>query len=345
MALTPSEKLGALSTPRTDFIRELLKSHVSDDTLGGPSISWEMSRGADFRCVAQAVYCMEKWASDPDEVKNQGSLAQLEKWLAASQEVEEDMKIQVRETFDIFVRLVTTPKYSGPFHEYKKVSPAEIMCIALLIFVHGVLPPVHLQLTRRELSTSITKMRYSVRQDHADVRMNVRVGKTLVDFIKRIKEKEPESQKPTKSKRKRVYKDEEQVYKDEEQEDEEVEQQLRAVKLSPSRRKPPLTPAVSTSFPASLPGVGQETPASDMSAPRKKKKIVSLPTTSSPRKASSSSEAFRAHIPISPASSRNGTLSADRDAEMDRVAPSGPSATHYRGSNDTQMSDGTSTRF
>lgn len=40
----------------------------------------------------------------------------------ASQEVEEDMKIQVRETFDIFVRLVTTPKYSGPFHEYKKVS-------------------------------------------------------------------------------------------------------------------------------------------------------------------------------------------------------------------------------
>lgn len=82
MALTPSEKLGALSTSRTDFIREILQSHVSETTLGGPSIAWEMSRGSDFRCISQAIYCMDKWASDPDEVKNQGSLSQVEKWLA-----------------------------------------------------------------------------------------------------------------------------------------------------------------------------------------------------------------------------------------------------------------------
>lgn len=80
MALKPSEKLGVLSTIRTGFIRDLLKNYVTDDTLG--SIPWETSRGGDMRCFSHAVYCMERWSENPEEVKDHGTLAKMEKWLA-----------------------------------------------------------------------------------------------------------------------------------------------------------------------------------------------------------------------------------------------------------------------
>lgn len=189
-------------------------------------------------------------------------------------------------------------------------------------------------------------MRHHVRKDHADVRMNVRVGKTLVDFIKHIEDKETEStQKSTstsKSKRKRLYVDED--------DDAEVEKQLQAVKLgTSSRRKPQPTPAVSAPY--------EEAMAPPSLSPKKKKKSISkaasttsVPTTSSlkvdrDRPVLSPSEAFRAHIPLSPVSSGNGTRSADRDTGLDDFRMIGPSeSSAQNGSSDVQMADITGAR-
>ncbi|KAH7873913.1 uncharacterized protein C8R40DRAFT_335975 [Lentinula edodes] len=160
--LKNSEKLGATSTNRTIFIRSLLERYVTAETLC--AIPWKTSRGVDNLCFSHAVYCMAKWSIDPEEVKDHRSLKVLGEWLAGSQEIADDVKSQVHEAYDIFVRLATSPKYSAPFHKQKKVSPVEMIFIPLLIFVHGVLPSKELRYNLRELCAHIASMRRSRRR-------------------------------------------------------------------------------------------------------------------------------------------------------------------------------------
>ncbi|KAJ3786198.1 hypothetical protein GGU10DRAFT_311458 [Lentinula aff. detonsa] len=303
IALKPSEKLGAISTPRSAFIRRLLVQYVTEDTLG--NIPWATSRGGDFRCFSHAVFCMEKWSSDPDEVKDHGALSHMEKWLAGPNNIAKGMEKQIREVYDIFVKLATTAKYSAPFKmEYKKVSPAEMVFIPLLIFVHAVLPPEELRYSRRELSTAITNMRRTVRQYYHDVRMNTRVGKFLVEFIKKMETKEferdPEPVKPAKIKRKRNYK---------------TEEDERPLSTGPSHRTlmTPVTPT--TSF-TEL-NIANPDPLSTASAPKKRKQTSSTTTgfnASPPAQRplpSTQMATFQTHIPLSPTSS--GSHTADHD--------------------------------
>ncbi|KAJ3873032.1 hypothetical protein F5051DRAFT_456244 [Lentinula edodes] len=185
--LKNSEKLGATSTNRTIFIRSLLERYVTAEMLC--AIPWKTSRGVDNLCFSHAVYCMAKWSIDPEEVKDHRSLKVLGEWLAGSQEIADDVKSQVHEAYDIFVRLATSPKYSAPFHKQKKVSPVEMIFIPLLIFVHGVLPSKELRYNLRELCAHIASMRRSVREHFRDVCSNLRVGKFLTNFIKNIEKK------------------------------------------------------------------------------------------------------------------------------------------------------------
>ncbi|KAJ4482314.1 hypothetical protein J3R30DRAFT_3699743 [Lentinula aciculospora] len=307
MPLKPSEKLGVISTSRTVFIRDLLRRYVTDETLG-KAISWTTSRGGDFRCFAHAVYCMERWCSDPEEVKDHGTIDKVTKWLAGPHEIADNVKAHIHEAYDIFVRLATTPKYSAPLKEYKKVSPAEMIFIPLLIFVHGVLPPEELRYTRRELCAEIKRMRHSVRQQYDDIRMNTRIGKFLIDCIRRIEAKEPEPVSPAKIKRKRVYKQEE-----------EDDEQRSANTYS---RQKPLTPDTPTMSSADL---DMTAPSSSTSALKKRKKTSSTtnelhgpspsqqPSTSLLQKTdwNNQADSFQPRIPLSPTSS--GTHSTDRD--------------------------------
>ncbi|KAJ4500973.1 hypothetical protein C8R41DRAFT_862654 [Lentinula lateritia] len=185
--LKNSEKLGATSTNRTIFIRSLLERYVTAETLC--AIPWKTSRGVDNLCFSHAVYCMAKWSIDPEEVKDHRSLKVLGEWLAGSQEIADDVKSQVHEAYDIFVRLATSPKYSALFHKQKKVSPVEMIFIPLLIFVHGVLPSKELRYNLRKLCAHIASMRRSVREHFREVCSNLRVGKFLTNFIKNIEKK------------------------------------------------------------------------------------------------------------------------------------------------------------
>ncbi|KAJ4001634.1 hypothetical protein F5050DRAFT_1722132 [Lentinula boryana] len=303
IALKPSEKLGAISTPRSAFIRNLLARYVTEHTLG--NIPWATSRGGDFRCFSHAVFCMEKWSSDPEEVKDHGALPHMEKWLAGSNDIAKGMKKQIEDVYDIFVKLATTAKYSAPFKmEYKKVSPAEMVFIPLLIFVHAVLPPEGLRYSRRELSTAITNMRRTVRQYYHDVRMNTRVGKFLVEFIKKMEKKEPERDpepaKPAKIKRKRNYK---------------TEEDEQPLSTGPSHRTlmTPVTPT--TSF--SELNIANPDPSSTATAPKKRKQNSSTTTgfiaSPPPQQPLPSTQmaTFQTHIPLSPTSS--GSHTADHD--------------------------------
>ncbi|KIK69699.1 hypothetical protein GYMLUDRAFT_254990 [Collybiopsis luxurians FD-317 M1] len=259
MALTPSEKLSALSTARTVFIRSLLKIYVSDAALG--KLPWDTARGADFRVFSHAVYCMEMWSSNPDEVKTHGTLQQVEKWLAGADDLAEDLKAQIRETFDIFVKMVTSPKYSEPLFKYKKVSPTEMIFIPLLIFIHGVFPSSESQLTRRELCVQISDLRSFVRENNTDVRMNARIGKSLMEFIKRIEPEATPKVPAVKGKRKR--------------EEADVEQSRAPLQSNSSARRTLLTPETPTLSSASSTAHPSDDTSSAVVGPKRKKKVSS----------------------------------------------------------------------
>ncbi|ESK94278.1 hypothetical protein Moror_8263 [Moniliophthora roreri MCA 2997] len=83
VALTPAEKLQAISTPRADFIRGLLNRYNTDQTLGHPDISWDKERARDYHVFALAVYSLDKWKSNnKDKNLALAGIAQIEKWLS-----------------------------------------------------------------------------------------------------------------------------------------------------------------------------------------------------------------------------------------------------------------------
>ena len=147
-----------------------------DGWLGGDSLDWDRSRGSDFRCVSQAIYCMEKISNSLKGV----TILQLEKWLNLQDPLSSDFKAKISDSYRIFAELVQDKKLNKVFKKPAKVSPVEFTTIGLLVFVHKD------TLTMAQLSEAIAKMREDVRATYVDIRMNSRVIKTMIDFIKSL---------------------------------------------------------------------------------------------------------------------------------------------------------------
>ncbi|PCH34561.1 hypothetical protein WOLCODRAFT_78807 [Wolfiporia cocos MD-104 SS10] len=177
MALTPAEKLQAISSPRANLIRDLLSRYVHDGLAA--ALDWEVSRGADFRCLTHVVYNIEKWSTSPTFP----GMVQLQKMMQQPNEPEEKFVSQVHQTFQVFLMLAQDPRYSAAFRlaDVKKLAPVEFIAIATLIHVHKY------KLTPAQLAEAIVLMRRTVRADEVDIRMNSRVNKQFVDFIKDLK--------------------------------------------------------------------------------------------------------------------------------------------------------------
>ncbi|KAJ3993775.1 hypothetical protein F5050DRAFT_1576977, partial [Lentinula boryana] len=186
VALSSAEKLRVLNTRRAKFINELKVLFVTEQGLAAPSFRWERSRGADYRCLAQAVYVISKWGTDrSSSLKNAGTLPQVERWLEDDTEpVPDEFSSVIKETFSILVELTAKEEYSAPFSMYAKVSPVEIIGISVLIYAHSVIAPIGEKLNLTELSAAFSKMRQDVRREHKDIRLNDRVGKTIISFVK-----------------------------------------------------------------------------------------------------------------------------------------------------------------
>ncbi|KAJ3983370.1 hypothetical protein F5890DRAFT_1475390 [Lentinula detonsa] len=186
VALSSAEKLRVLNTRRAKFINELKDLFVTERGLAAPSFPWERSRGADYRCLAQAVYVISKWGTDRSSaLKNAGTLPQVERWLEDDTDpVPDEFSSVIKETFSILVELTAKEEYSAPFSMYAKVSPVEIIGISVLIYAHSVIAPTGEKLNLTELSAAFSKMRQDVRREHKDIRLNDRVGKTIIGFVK-----------------------------------------------------------------------------------------------------------------------------------------------------------------
>lgn len=183
MALTPAEKLQVVNAPRSLFVRELtnkyLKSDSKDDAASGKtSITWDRSRAQDFRCFTQALMIIDKPGGAVNSI---GTLSAAKKWLSDRSEVTPAFRKEVIETLRTFEALLDE-EYAdrGAFTDPPKVAPIEIICIIALISFYKD------KLTMEELSDAIRDMRADVRQKHEDVRMNSRIGKTMMTYIHNI---------------------------------------------------------------------------------------------------------------------------------------------------------------
>ncbi|KAL0957593.1 hypothetical protein HGRIS_001377 [Hohenbuehelia grisea] len=132
-SLSHAEKLQVINTPRAAFVRELLTQFVNENNgLGGGALNWDRGRGADFRCVAQSVYCIARY---PSGIRNVGTMPQLKKWLSASDALPGVTMDMIRETYRVFVQLVSDKMVNRVFHEPKKIAPLEFICIPILIAI------------------------------------------------------------------------------------------------------------------------------------------------------------------------------------------------------------------
>ncbi|KAF8823621.1 hypothetical protein HHX47_DHR9000488 [Lentinula edodes] len=168
MALSTAEKLRVRSTRHAKFINELRELYVTESGLAAPSFRWDRSRDADYRCLAQAVYALSKWGPERDTaLKTTGTLSQVEKWLDDdTSPMPGEFTNQVKQAFSILV------------------SPMEIIGVVILIYVHSIIATPFEKLTLAELSAAVAQMRQDVRQEHKDIRLNDRVGKTIVAYVK-----------------------------------------------------------------------------------------------------------------------------------------------------------------
>jgi hypothetical protein len=156
------EKLQVINSSRATFIRELQTTHLKEDGwLGGDSLDWDRSRGSDFRCISQAIFCMEKFLGNLKGV----TMIQLEKWLNLQDPFRSNFKSKISDSYRIFAELVQDRKLNKVFKKPAKVSPVEFTTIGLLVFVHKD------TLTMAQLSEAIAKMRDDVRATYVDIRM------------------------------------------------------------------------------------------------------------------------------------------------------------------------------
>ncbi|KAG2113581.1 uncharacterized protein F5147DRAFT_571533 [Suillus discolor] len=194
MALTPAEKLQVINTPMSSFVRQLEAEYFGQDKpLGGDALDWDRSRGGDFRCIAQALYCISKYPS----LQSVGTVLQIEKWLhnpvrrtkSKKKESDDDEDLTkdeiylscIHDTFRVFSQLVSDPELCSTFLQSGwRISPVEFITICLLISVEKD------KLQLRALADKLARMREAVREEHVDIRMNARVAKTLLDFVKGI---------------------------------------------------------------------------------------------------------------------------------------------------------------
>ncbi|KAG8824867.1 hypothetical protein FRC19_000921 [Serendipita sp. 401] len=168
MPLSSAEKMAAILSERSRFVRELQK-RVS---AGWPSkVSMSNDRNRLFQSVGHIVYAVEnfpKWTSP--------SNMQLEKWLREEQPMMNEEGLT--EDIDIILQIARA-------HADVAFSVAIASKLAPIEFIYSTLL-VHLYkktLTHAQLAKAISDTRRAIRREHADIRSNSRVSAAFQTYI------------------------------------------------------------------------------------------------------------------------------------------------------------------
>ena len=100
----------------------------NDDPGLGKRIKWDTTRGRNFQCLAQVVYCCENEGrrSDPTAKK-------LFDWLSQEESPSPQLKKRVERAMQKFLEITSSKELNKPFVVMKhKVSPIEFVFIGEL---------------------------------------------------------------------------------------------------------------------------------------------------------------------------------------------------------------------
>ncbi|GBE85557.1 hypothetical protein SCP_0800740 [Sparassis crispa] len=100
VALTPAERMQAITGPLPTLIREIQSKLLGEGGFGN-DLDWGRARGRDFQCLASVVFLIDAHPT----TKFPGA-QQLEKWLQSNAPVPEKFRNDVMDSFKIFVALV-----------------------------------------------------------------------------------------------------------------------------------------------------------------------------------------------------------------------------------------------
>ncbi|KAK0442485.1 uncharacterized protein EV420DRAFT_1578194 [Desarmillaria tabescens] len=161
MALTPSEKLQVINTPRAQLLRELMNAYPLEN------LPFERSRATDFRCYAIVAHVLMHYP----KIKNIAIGVTLTKWLEVTADVLDSFRTRMIEALERAGEIKVPEKNSKG-----KVSPVEVIFIVIL---------ANAIKDQKRLSALVKEMRADVREAFRDVRTNVSVGKHMLEFVKR----------------------------------------------------------------------------------------------------------------------------------------------------------------
>ncbi|KAG6829907.1 hypothetical protein H0H87_009809 [Tephrocybe sp. NHM501043] len=281
---------------------------------------WDRTRGADYRCIAQIVFSMfyypafpstTEFVSTKSALKGLGAITQVEKFLSDPVPFPSEFEANVHAALRVVGAIASDRQMFGNgkekmevrtvFRVPTKIAPVEIVLVGLLVGVHmaaakvtGVVPPkmesklekdereAREAAGRKKLAEGIYLMRKDVRDLHVDIRMNTRVSKSMVDFVR---EWSPAASSPipasqsvissTTGKRKRSVESGEVVSPLKAENHDEEEGELRPRKIQLKFKKTPIPlPTASPITPASLPPKPLPTPLPASAGPKRDRMAV-----------------------------------------------------------------------
>ncbi|KAL1749947.1 hypothetical protein FB107DRAFT_280126 [Schizophyllum commune] len=176
IALSASERLAIIDTPRSNFVRHLIETFLYMPSLR--RIEWDQSRGADFRAVASALYVVQHYRADPAGFRQLPDVEQLSVWLSDEDEIPHDARATITEAFTALATV------AGGTHGPLFLRPAvEVALVEVVMFV--VLAAVNAKKSEPELALLLKDMRIDVREQHPAIRNNNKVAATMLSFVHR----------------------------------------------------------------------------------------------------------------------------------------------------------------
>nr|CAG8469497.1 1243_t:CDS:10 [Entrophospora candida] len=163
VALTPAEKLQAISSPMADFAHSIFSKY--------PSISLIMDtkRARPFQLITQSLHMIE---NEPE--KFNATPAVITKFLKEERQVPSNLKIIAGRIYQTLEAMIADN--SDIFHKDNRLAPVEFVFLTYMIAKYPGLLISHYQ-------SRLLAMKKHVRQKHDDIRFNNKVYDTLKRFV------------------------------------------------------------------------------------------------------------------------------------------------------------------
>lgn len=176
VALTPAERLQAISTPYSEWVGDLVQKFLRVDGGISDFIVWDTKRSRDFSNLAYAMFCC-------DVIQTRPVLAapKLENWLNRQDPPREQLRNEMQTLLKNLCQIVSDKRYNSAFSKVsERVAPVEFVFICVLVYVMASDP-------LEKKAKAIHHLRSAVRSSFDDIRMRNDICAYMWDAVYSLK--------------------------------------------------------------------------------------------------------------------------------------------------------------